>query len=379
MKSISILGSTGSIGVQSLEVIKNNPDSFKVAALACNSNIDLLKKQIETFKPEIACVFDKEKADELKTQVDIEILSGMEGLVKLSTLDPADTVLNSLVGSIGVKPTVEAIKAKKSIALANKETLVTAGEIVMSLVGKNNVELKPIDSEHSAIFQCLNGEKKENIKRIIITCSGGAFRDKTREELIKVTAEDALKHPNWDMGNKITIDSATLMNKGFEVIEAKMLFGIDYSNIDIVIHPQSIIHSLVEFKDTSILAQLGWPDMKIPIQYALTHPKRFNNSLKPLNLLEVSQLNFKKPDTGRFPCLKYAYEAGKAAGTMPCVMNAANEIAVKAFLDDKISFTDIPRIIKEKMDSHNLIKNPELNDILDIDRKIKETTTKEVM
>lgn len=372
MRNISILGSTGSIGTQALDVIRNNLSEFSVKALACNSNIELLKKQIEEFKPEAVAVFDKEKSDLLK--VDIPVYSGMEGLVKLAKLDSADTMLNSLVGSIGVRPTVEAIKSGKNLALANKETLVTAGDIVMDLVQKNNVELKPIDSEHSAIFQCLNGEKKEDVKRIIITCSGGAFRDNTKEELVDVKAADALKHPNWDMGNKITIDSATLMNKGFEVIEAKMLFGVDYDDIEVVIHHQSIIHSLVEFKDTSIIAQLGWPDMKIPIQYALSHPKRFSNNLESLDLLRVFQLNFEKPDTEKFPCLKYAYEAGKLGGTMPCAVNAANEIAVKGFLDGKIGFMDIPRLIKETMDKHKNINNPELDEILDIDKKVKEET-----
>ncbi len=376
MKSISILGSTGSIGTQALDVIKNNPSEFKVKALSCNGNIELLKKQISEFKPEAVAVFDEEKADLLK--VDVPVYSGMEGLIKLAKLDSADTVLNSLVGSIGVMPTVEAIKAGKNIALANKETLVTAGEIVMDLVSKNNVSLKPIDSEHSAIFQCLNGEKKEDVKRIIITCSGGAFRDKTIEELKSVKAADALKHPNWDMGNKITIDCATLMNKGFEVIEAKMLFGVDYDNIDVVIHHQSIIHSLVEFKDTSVIAQLGWPDMKIPIQYALSHPKRFSNNLESLDLLKVFQLNFEKPDLEKFPCLKYAYEAGKIGGTVPCVMNAANEVAVAGFLQGKIGFLDIPKLIKEAMDEHKNINNPELDDVLEVDKKVKDNTNKKI-
>lgn len=376
MKSICILGSTGSIGTQALEVIKNNPAEFKVKGLACNSNILLLKKQIEEFKPEAVAVFDEEKADELRKECNVDVYSGMDGLIKISRLDSADTVLNSLVGSIGVKPTVEAIKAKKNIALANKETLVTAGEIVMELVEKNDVELKPIDSEHSAIFQCVQGWNKKDIRRIILTCSGGAFRDKTLEEMRNLKAEDALKHPNWNMGNKITIDCATLMNKGFEVIEAMMLFGVDYDNIDIVIHPQSIIHSLVEFKDTSVMAQLGWPDMRLPIQYALSHPKRFENNLKSLDLVKVSELNFKEVDLNRFPCLKYAYEAGKIGGTMPCVMNAANEVAVKAFLEGKIGFPDIPRLIKEAMDKHKNIRNAELDDILDVDRKIKEETDK---
>ncbi|MBD3164602.1 1-deoxy-D-xylulose-5-phosphate reductoisomerase [Candidatus Woesearchaeota archaeon] len=369
MKNISILGSTGSIGTQALEVIRNNPSEFKVKGLACNSNISLLKKQIGEFKPEAACVYDKDKADSVS--LDIPVYSGMDGLIKLAKLESTDTILNSLVGSIGVKPTVEAIKAKKNIALANKETLVTAGDIVMELVEKNNAELKPIDSEHSAIFQCLNGERKEDVKKLIITCSGGAFRDKSIEEINNLKAADALKHPNWNMGAKITIDSASLMNKGLEVIEAHYLFGVAYDNIDVVIHPQSIIHSLVEFKDTSVKAQLGWPDMKIPIQYALSHPFRLSNNLKSLDLVEVGELNFSKPDLSRFPCLSYAYSAGKTGGSMPAVMNAANEIAVGAFLEGKIGFMDIPRLVKEAMDEHKIIKNPGLDEILEINRKVK--------
>ena len=376
MKSLSLLGSTGSIGTQSLDVIRSNPDKFKVAALACNSNIELLKKQISEFNPEIACVFDKEKADSLK--VDIPIYSGMEGLIELSKLDSADTVLNSLVGSIGVKPTVEGIKAGKNIALANKETLVTAGDIVMDLVDKKNVSLKPIDSEHSAIFQCLNGNERKDVKKLIITCSGGAFRDKTLDEMKNLKAADALKHPNWNMGSKITIDCATLMNKGLEVIEAHHLFGVSYDDIDVVIHPQSIIHSLVEFCDTSVIAQLGWPDMKIPIQYALSHPARFSNNLKSLDLVKVGQIDFSAPDLTRFPCLAYAYSAGKEGGSMPCVMNAANESAVAGFLDGKIGFMDIPKLIKEATTEHKNIKNPELDDILEIDKKVKEKTKEKI-
>lgn len=373
MKSISILGSTGSIGTQALGVLRENP-KYKVSALACYSNIELLKKQIEEFRPEMVAVFDKEKSDDIKT--DVEVLSGMDGLIKVAKY--SDTVLNALVGSIGVKPTVEAIKEKKEIALANKETLVSAGEIVTKLAKKNDITIKPIDSEHSAIFQCIKGERKEDIKKIILTCSGGPFRNKTIEELKNVTPEDALKHPNWNMGNKVTIDSATLMNKGLEVIEAHWLFDVDYDNIQVVIHPQSIIHSLVEFKDTSVLAQLGWPDMKLPIQYALSYPKRWENNFKSLDLVKVSEMNFSEPDFEKFPCLKYAYKAGRIGGTMPCVMNAANEVAVNAFLRKKISFLDIARLIKEKIDEHKIIKNPELDEVLEIDKKIKDMAYKEI-
>jgi 1-deoxy-D-xylulose-5-phosphate reductoisomerase len=376
MKSLSILGSTGSIGTQTLELAKDNPDKFKIIALSCNNNIELLKKQIEQHKPEIVAVYNKEKADEIK---DIEVKSGLEGLKYIAKLNDSDTVINSLVGSIGVLPTIEAIRNKKNIALANKETLVTAGDIVMKEITKNNVNLMPIDSEHSAISQCLNGENKEEVNKITITCSGGAFKNKTKEQLHEVKAADALKHPTWNMGAKITIDSATLMNKGFEVIEAHHLYNIPYEKIDVVMHPESIIHSLVEFNDNSIIAQLGIPSMKIPIQYALTYPNRIrNNNLPKLNLTQISQLNFKEPNLELFPCLNYAYKVGKQGGTLPAVMNAANEIAVKYFLQDKIAFLDIPKLIKQAIDNHNLIKNPELDEIIQVDKQVKEDTESKI-
>ena len=374
MKLISILGSTGSIGTQALDIVKNNPSEFRVIGLSANSNIDLLKKQIDEFKPEAAAVMQEEKADLLKERVDIDVYSGINGLIKIATLKNADTVINSLVGSVGVLPTIEAIKSKKNVALANKETLVAAGSIVMDEVKKNNVNLMPIDSEHSAIFQCLNGENIKEANKIIITCSGGAFKKFTKEQLEKATAEDALKHPTWDMGAKITIDSATLMNKGFEVIEAHWLYDMPYERIEVVIHPQSIIHSLVEFKDKSVMAQLGLPDMRIPIQYALAYPKRFETNLKNLDLAEIKELTFKKPDFELFPCLNYAYEAGKTGGTMPVVLNASNEVAVQYFLQDKIKFLDISRLIKKMMEEHNTIKNPDLDEVLDVDKRIKEKT-----
>ena len=370
MKKLSILGSTGSIGTQTLDIIRENPKEFKIVALSTNKNIELLKKQIKEFKPELVCVFNEEKADELNA--DVSSYKGMEGLIKAATADNIDTVINSLVGSIGVMPTYKAIKAKKDIALANKETLVTAGKIIMNEAKKDNIKLMPIDSEHSAIFQCLNGEDINAVNQIIITCSGGAFRDKTKEELKNLTAADALKHPTWNMGAKITIDCATLMNKGFEVIEAHFLYNLAYEKINVVIHPQSIIHSLVEFNDHSVIAQLGLPDMRIPIQYALTYPRRIKNNLAALDLTKISNLDFKKYDSGRFPCLAYAYEAGKIGGTMAAVMNAANEIAVAAFLENKIGFLDIPMIIKKAMEKHTLIKNPDFGEILEIDKKVKE-------
>lgn len=367
MKHISILGSTGSIGTQTLDIVRENPHMFKVVSLSANKNIELLKKQIDEFKPEFVVVYDEKRADELRC--DVPVHKGMQGLIKAAT-DDNDAVVNSLVGSIGVMPTYQAIKAKKDIALANKETLVTAGSAIMEQVKKNRVKLMPIDSEHSAIFQCLNGEDPKTVDKIIITCSGGAFRG--RKSLEGLRAEDALKHPTWDMGAKITIDSATLMNKGFEVIEAHWLYGVDYPNIDVVIHPQSIIHSLVEFNDHSVMAQLGLPDMRIPIQYALAYPKRLKNNLKSLDLKDIGKLDFKRYDKERFPCLDYAYHAGKAGGTMPAVMNAANETAVSAFLKDKIEFLDIAKMIKKAMDEHRLIKNPGLDEILEADKKVKE-------
>lgn len=398
MKNISILGSTGSIGTQTLDIAKKNPKEFKIAGLTTNNNIELLKKQILEFKPEAVAVMDEEKSDLLKKDADIDVYSGIDGIIKIAKLSSVDTVVNSLVGSIGIRPTIEAIKSKKNIALANKETLVAAGQIVMEEARKNNVNIMPIDSEHSAIFQCLNkeinndknnncninnsnNEKKGNgyndiVNKIIITASGGPFRSYTKEQLENVTVKDALNHPTWNMGNKITIDSATLMNKGFEVIEAHWLYGIGYNNIEVVIHPQSIIHSMVEFKDSSTLAQLSFPNMKIPIQYALSYPKRLPLDTKKLNFAEIKELNFEKPNFELFPCLKYGYDAGIAGGTMPAVLNAANEVAVNAFLENKIKFLDIPELIKTMMGKHNSIKNPALNKILEIDRKIKEETNK---
>ena len=374
MKHLSILGSTGSIGTQTLDIVKHNPSEFKIIGLTTNKNIELLKKQIREFKPEAVAVMDSEKAGLLKNEVDINVYSGIDGIIKIATLSGADTVVNSLVGSAGVKPTIEAIKAKKNIALANKEALVTAGSVIMQEVKKNNVILMPIDSEHSAIFQCLNGEDTDNVEKIIITASGGPFRDYSKEQLKNIKVEDALKHPTWKMGSKITIDSATLMNKGFEVIEAHWLYNIPYKKIETVIHPQSIIHSLVEFKDNSVIAQLGLPNMKIPIQYALSYPKRFGSDSKKLDLAEIKNLSFSKPNFELFPCLKFAYDAGIAGGTLPAVLNAANEIAVYAFLENKIKFLDIQKLIKKMLQEHNIKKNPNLNEILDVDKKVKEET-----
>jgi len=371
MKIISILGSTGSIGYQTLEIIKQNPSKFKIAGLTTNNNIQLLEKQINKFNPIAVAVMNKEKAEILKSKINIPVYSGIKGINKIAKLNETNTVVNSLVGSIGVEPTYEAITAGKDIALANKETLVAAGSIIMNKAKKNDVKIMPIDSEHSAIFQCLNGEDKKNVKNIIITCSGGPFKNYTKKQMQNVTKEEALKHPTWNMGEKITVDSATLMNKGFEVIETYWLYNIDYSKIKVIIHPQSIIHSLVEFKDNSVMAQLGAPNMKTPIQYALSYPERIQSNLKELNLIKTKKLEFEKPNFKLFPCLKYAYESGKIGGTMPAVMNASNEVAVSAFLKNKIKFMDIPKIVKMTIDKHKPLKNPTLHQILEIDKKIK--------
>ena len=379
MKYLSILGSTGSIGTQTLDIVRQFPDEFKVVGLTTNKNSELLIKQIKEFKPKAVAIMDSSKKDDLLNFSSCQVITGIEGLNKIASLSECDTVINSLVGSIGIEPTHQAIKNKKSIALANKETLVAAGSVIMEEAKKNNVNLMPIDSEHSAIFQCLNGENTSEVEKITLTCSGGPFKNHTQEQMENIAKEDALKHPTWSMGDKITIDSATLMNKGFEIIEAHWLYNIAYERIKIVIHPQSIIHSLVEFHDKSVIAQLGLPDMKLPIQYALSYPKRFQNSSQSLDLAKIKTLEFKEPDFEMFPCLKYAYKAGKTGGTLPAVMNAANEIAVYAFLENKIKFLDIARLIKKIMDSHKSIKNPCLNKILEVDKKTKEETRKLIM
>jgi len=376
MKKISILGSTGSIGTQALEIITQFPKEFKVIGLTTNTKIEILEKQIKAFNPEAVAVMDGEKADLLKKKVDINVFAGLDGIKKIASLENSDTVVSSLLGSIGVEPTLEAIKKKKNIALANKETLVTAGQIVMKEAKKNDISIMPIDSEHSAIFQCLVGEDISNVNKIILTCSGGAFKNYTKDQLEKATAKDALKHPTWNMGAKITIDSATLMNKGFEVIEAHWLYNMPYEKIEVIMHPQSIIHSMVEFKDTSIKAQLGYPDMRIPIQYALTYPKRLKNALPNLDFFKNNNLTFKEINHDLFPCLSYAYEAGKTSGTLPAVMNAANEVAVASFLQDKIKFLDIPKLIKRLIDEHKLIKNPDIDEILEVDKSTKEKAKK---
>lgn len=366
MRRISILGSTGSIGTQTLDVVRNN-DDVTVAALTAGSNIDLLEAQIREFKPEMAALWDEQKAKELKLRVqdmDVRIACGMEGMLEAAVIASADMVVTAVVGMIGILPTIAAIRAGKDIALANKETLVTAGHIIMPMAEAYNVKILPVDSEHSAIFQSLNGEDKKSLKRILLTASGGPFRGRTMEELAKVRVEDALKHPNWVMGRKITIDSATMVNKGLEVIEAKWLFGVDLDQIQVVVHPQSVIHSAVEFVDKGIIAQLGTPDMRLPIQYALFYPeRRFLNS-ETLDLFKLGTMTFEAPDPVNFKGLALAYEAARIGGSMPTVFNAANERAVAMFLDRKIGFLDIANIIEYSMQMHQMIPNPSVEDIL---------------
>ncbi|WP_058485189.1 1-deoxy-D-xylulose-5-phosphate reductoisomerase [Defluviitalea phaphyphila] len=373
MKKISILGSTGSIGTQTLDVIRNLKD-IEVLGLTTNKNIELLEKQINEFHPKKVAVMDEKKAYELKKKLSnsVEVLSGIEGLNEIATMDEIDTVVTSVVGTVGLIPTFKAIKKEKNIALANKETLVTAGKIIMEEAKNNNVKIIPVDSEHSAIFQCLQGNEENKIERIILTASGGPFRNKNIEDLKNVTLEEALKHPNWSMGKKITIDSATMMNKGLEVIEAKWLFGVELDQIEVLIHPQSIIHSMVEFEDGSIISQIGEPDMRIPIQYALTFPKRLKNKWPRVDFSKRNLFTFEHPNLESFQCLDLAYNALKIGGSMPAVLNAANEIAVERFLKKEISFLDIPKIIEKTMEKHNIIKVPTLSDILEVDKWARE-------
>lgn len=376
MKKISILGSTGSIGTQTLDVVRKNKDKFEVVAISANSSIELLLEQIKEFKPKYVAVYNENSAKKLKdmipSDINIEVLCGMDGLIQISSLDEIDVLLTAIVGMIGLVPTLEAIKKGKTIALANKETLVTAGQLVMEEARKRNVDILPVDSEHSAIFQCLNGENNKEIESIILTASGGPFRGKSKSELENVTKNEALKHPNWSMGRKISIDSSTLMNKGLEVIEAKWLFGVDTKQIDVIVHPQSIIHSMVQFVDSSIIAQMGCPDMRLPIQYALTYPNRLLNDFERLDFSKLSSLTFEKPDLNTFPCLKLAYECLEKEGTYCAVLNAANEVLVNEFLEDRIKFYDIPRYIEKTLEAHNSIKKPTLEEILHIDNWSRE-------
>lgn len=363
MKHLAILGSTGSIGTQALDVIAASQGKFGVVALAAYQNDQLLEQQIKNFKPDVAVLVDKKAADKLikRYRGSTVILAGEEGLLEAATHHNVDTVLTSMVGFAGLKPTLAAIDAGKNIALANKETLVAAGALVTARAKEKNVRILPVDSEHSAVLQCLQGENRRGIRRIILTASGGPFRGFSQSLLENVTVEDCLKHPNWSMGRKITVDSATLANKGLEVIEARWLFDIEYDRIDVVIHPQSIIHSMVEFNDGAIMAQLGTPDMKIPIQYALTYPDRFPCPSAKLDFTKLAALSFEQPDYHTFSALKMAYDAGHAGGTLPCVFNAANEIAVNAFLRGEIKFIHIADIVKYTMNEHTLISTPDLD------------------
>ncbi|TYQ13033.1 UNVERIFIED_CONTAM: 1-deoxy-D-xylulose 5-phosphate reductoisomerase [Acetivibrio alkalicellulosi] len=379
INSISVLGSTGSIGTQTLDVARNL--NIKVEALTGNTNIDLLESQAREFLPKMVAVKDEKIANILKERlldVNIEVIGGIEGLKRAATLECVDVVVVSIVGIAGLIPTLEAIKSKKNIALANKETLVTAGSIVMEKAIEMGVNVIPIDSEHSAILQCLMGNNIKDVSKIILTASGGPFREKTMEELNNVSLKEALKHPNWNMGSKITIDSATLMNKGLEVIEAKWLFGLSQSQIDVLVHPQSIVHSMVEYKDGCVMAQMGSPDMRIPIQFALTYPERKGNDFSKLNLLKSGSLTFEIPDTKRFPCLRLAYQALEEGGTMPVVLNAANEEAVSLFMREKIKFIQIPNIIEEAMGMHTLIDKPCLEDIINVDIWAREFVKKSI-
>ena len=372
MKKISILGSTGSIGTQTIDIVRLNSD-VEVVGLSAHKNIDLLEKQIREFKPQVASIWEEDDAKLLKDRVkdiDVRIVFGMEGLIEVACINEADIIVTAVVGMIGIQPTIAAIKAKKNIALANKETLVCAGHIIMPLAREMNINIYPVDSEHSAIFQCL--DKNNPVKKILLTASGGPFRGFTKEELKKVTLEDALKHPNWSMGKKITIDSATMINKGLEIIEASHLFDMDIDDIEVVIQKESIIHSMVEFKDNGIIAQLGTPDMKLPISYALFYPERRYISEARVDFNTLSTLNFSKPDPEVFEGLKMAISAGKRGGSAPTVLNAANEWAADKFLNNKINFTDIPYLIGMALDNHEFTKNPSIEDILYLEKWTEE-------
>jgi 1-deoxy-D-xylulose-5-phosphate reductoisomerase len=374
IKHIAILGSTGSIGRNCLSVIHNLTDRFSIAYLTTNTNIELLQNQISRFHPRGVVVLDEAKAAALRSEVgdSVEVLAGREGLLEIVRRDDVDLVINSIVGFAGLKPTIEAIKHRKHIALANKETLVVAGELVTSLVREYGVHLVPIDSEHSAILQCLAGEDRKSVSRIILTASGGPLLNTPQETFASITVEQALNHPNWKMGNKITIDSATLMNKGLEVIEARWLFDLPAERIDVVIHPQSIIHSMVEFVDGSIKAQLGVPDMKLPIQYALTYPERCPMNGSRVDFPKLQSMTFYTPDRGKFRCLQLAYDAMALGGTAPAIMNAANEVAVQAFLEKKISFHRIPELIEQALASQTNHVSPDLEHTLQSDNKARE-------
>ena len=375
MKAITLLGSTGSIGTQTLDIVEHNPDKFRIVGLAAGSNVEMLARQVRQFRPEIVAIGNEAKLTELKAAIaDLDyrpiIVAGAQGTIEVASYGDAQSVVTGIVGCAGLLPTIAAIEAGKDIALANKETLIAGGPVVLPLVEKHGVKLLPADSEHSAIFQCLQGVPAGGLRRIILTASGGAFRDLPAEKLASVKVADALKHPNWSMGQKITIDSATLMNKGLEVIEAHYLFGLGYEHIEIVVHPQSIIHSLIEVQDTSVLAQLGWPDMRLPLLYALSWPDRIYTNWEKFDLVKAGDLTFRAPDREKYPCIGLAYAAGEAGGSMPAVLNAANEQAVALFLAEQIQFLDIPKTIERVCDKHrnDFTATPSLDDILNADR-----------
>lgn len=383
MKYISILGVTGSIGTQTLEVLRFHKEEFKLCGITAHKNIELTLEIIKEFQPEYVAISDEESYKRLKRvlneqNIKCNLLYGMDGLIKIATLEEVNTVLTSIVGMIGLRPTLEAIKRGKNIALANKETLVVAGEIVMKEANDNNVDILPVDSEHSAIYQCLKGNTNNKIAKIILTASGGPFRGYTLKELNNVTVEKALNHPKWNMGKKISIDSSTLMNKGLEVIEAHWLFNCDYNDIEVVIHPQSIIHSMVEYTDGAVIAQLGTPDMKLPIQYALNNCNRKEAIGEKLDFYKINQLTFEKPDMQAFQCLKLAYEAGKIGGLMPTILNAANEVCVELFLNKEIDYLEIPKIIKKCMENFKCNEKLSLESIITMDKKVRDYVYKNI-
>lgn len=372
-RKLAILGSTGSIGTQALEVVREHSERFEIYALTANNQVDLLIKQAREFQPEVVVIANEEKYDQLKdalSDLPIKVWTGSDSIAQVVTAEPIDMVLTAMVGYSGLKPTISAIKANKAIALANKETLVVAGELITSLAIENRVPILPVDSEHSAIFQCLNGEQSP-IEKILLTASGGPFRNLTKDQLAKVTKSEALRHPNWDMGAKVTIDSASLMNKGFEMIEAKWLFDVTPSQVEVVVHPQSIIHSMVQFEDSSIIAQLGMPDMRLPIQYALAYPERLKSSFKRLDIFELGTMTFEKPDMEIFRNLAFAFEAIEKRGNMPCILNAANEIVVAAFLRDEVGFLQMSDVIEQTMQKASFILNPTYEDYVATDKEAR--------
>lgn len=371
MNKIAILGSTGSIGTQSLEVVRSNIEELKVVALAAGTSVAKMEEQVREFRPKLACMWTEDAAKELRTRVadlEVKVLWGMEGLLEIASDPSSDVVLTAVVGMIGIRPTIAAIEAGKDIALANKETLVTAGHVIMPLAKKMGVKILPVDSEHSAIFQSLNGEPKGKLEKILLTASGGPFRGWTREQMAKIQVEDALKHPNWNMGHKITIDSSTMVNKGLEVMEAKWLFDADLDQIQVVVHPQSIIHSMVQYVDGAIIAQLGTPDMKLPIQYALFYPDRRPMNGKRVDFFELGSITFEKPDPENFEGLALAYQAARTGGSLPTVFNAANEKAVALFLDRKIGYLQIPELIRGAMEAHRVVEAPNVDEILEAEQ-----------